>query len=43
MAIKAVLIFNNQGKPRLMSWYQQMEVEVQQSILKEVYRILNKR
>nr|KAJ3421970.1 hypothetical protein HK105_001667 [Polyrhizophydium stewartii] len=41
--IKAVLVFNNQGKPRLMSWYQQMDVARQQSLLKEVHRLVNKR
>ncbi|KAL2917484.1 hypothetical protein HK105_202765 [Polyrhizophydium stewartii] len=39
----AVLVFNNQGKPRLMSWYQQMDVARQQSLLKEVHRLVNKR
>ncbi|KAH6577949.1 hypothetical protein BASA82_000346 [Batrachochytrium salamandrivorans] len=41
--IKAVLIFNNQGKPRLMNWYQQMDVSRQQSLLKEVHRLIHKR
>ncbi|EGF82035.1 hypothetical protein BATDEDRAFT_23280 [Batrachochytrium dendrobatidis JAM81] len=41
--IKAVLIFNNQGKPRLMNWYQQMDIGRQQCLLKEVHRLVHKR
>ncbi|KAI8590935.1 AP-3 complex subunit sigma-1 [Geranomyces variabilis] len=41
--LKAVLIFNNHGKPRLMQWYQQMDVATQQSMLKEIFRLVNKR
>ncbi|KAI8826858.1 AP complex, mu/sigma subunit [Fimicolochytrium jonesii] len=41
--LKAVMIFNNHGKPRLMQWYQQMDVKVQQEMLKEIFRLVNKR
>ncbi|KAI8926491.1 AP complex, mu/sigma subunit [Entophlyctis helioformis] len=41
--IKAVLIFNNQGKPRLLHWFQQMDVTSQQNLLKEVHRLVHKR
>ncbi|KAJ3125428.1 hypothetical protein HK100_010815 [Physocladia obscura] len=44
MAIKATLIFNNTGKPRLMQWYQQqMDVRTQQQTLKEIFRLVSNR
>ncbi|KAJ3023174.1 UNVERIFIED_CONTAM: AP-3 complex subunit sigma-1 [Siphonaria sp. JEL0065] len=44
MAIKASLIFNNTGKPRLMQWYQQqMDVRTQQETLKEIFRLVSNR
>ncbi|KAI9358569.1 AP complex, mu/sigma subunit [Zopfochytrium polystomum] len=43
MAIKGVLIFNNNGKPRLMTWYQQMDVRTQQEMLKEIFRLISRR
>ncbi|KAI8801732.1 AP complex, mu/sigma subunit [Cladochytrium replicatum] len=43
MGIKAVLIFNNSGKPRLMQWYEQLEVSAQQELLKEIYRLVSRR
>ncbi|KAJ3290091.1 clathrin adaptor, sigma subunit/coatomer, zeta subunit [Rhizoclosmatium globosum] len=44
MAIKATLIFNNTGKPRLMQWYQQqMDVRTQQETLKEIFRLVSNR
>ncbi|KAJ3157347.1 hypothetical protein HDU89_002760 [Geranomyces variabilis] len=30
-------------QPRLMQWYQQMDVATQQSMLKEIFRLVNKR
>ncbi|KAI8915495.1 Longin-like domain-containing protein [Powellomyces hirtus] len=41
--LKAVMIFNNHGKPRLMQWYQQMDVATQQTMLKEIFRLVNRR
>ncbi|TPX33349.1 hypothetical protein SmJEL517_g03780 [Synchytrium microbalum] len=41
--IKAVLIFNNHGKPRLMQWYQQLDVNTQQEMLKEIFSLVQKR
>ncbi|KAI9008236.1 AP complex, mu/sigma subunit [Gaertneriomyces semiglobifer] len=41
--LKAVMIFNNHGKPRLMQWYQEMDVDAQQEMLQEIFRLLNKR
>ncbi|KNC95869.1 uncharacterized protein SPPG_08733 [Spizellomyces punctatus DAOM BR117] len=41
--LKAVMIFNNHGKPRLMQWYQQMDVSTQQEMLKEIFRLVHKR
>ncbi|KAI9106218.1 AP complex, mu/sigma subunit [Phlyctochytrium arcticum] len=41
--LKAVMIFNNHGKPRLMQWYQQMDVKAQQDMLKEIFRLVCKR
>ncbi|ORX80813.1 Ap3s1 protein [Basidiobolus meristosporus CBS 931.73] len=41
--IKSVLIFNNHGKPRLMKFYQQIDVAVQQQILKEIYSLVSQR
>ncbi|KAI9209796.1 AP complex, mu/sigma subunit [Polychytrium aggregatum] len=43
MAIKAALIFNNNGTPRLTQWYQQLEVKVQMDLLKEIYRLVSVR
>ncbi|KAJ3202339.1 hypothetical protein HDU82_007429 [Entophlyctis luteolus] len=44
MAIKASLIFNNSGKPRLMQWYQQqMDVRTQQDTMKEIFRLVSTR
>ncbi|TPX50560.1 hypothetical protein SeLEV6574_g00841 [Synchytrium endobioticum] len=41
--IKAVLIFNNHGKPRLMQFYQQWDVNTQQDMLKEIFALVHKR
>ncbi|KAJ1920992.1 Sigma-adaptin 3A [Tieghemiomyces parasiticus] len=41
--IKSVLIFNTQGKPRLTKFYQQIDVEVEQAILKEIHSLVARR
>ncbi|KAK9712943.1 Sigma-adaptin 3A [Basidiobolus ranarum] len=41
--LKSVLIFNNHGKPRLMKFYQQIDVSAQQQILKEIFSLVSKR
>ncbi len=42
--IKAVLIFNNNGKPRVMHWYtQQIDVSTQHEKLREIHRLVSKR
>ncbi|KAJ3305263.1 AP-3 complex subunit sigma-2 [Kappamyces sp. JEL0829] len=38
--IDAVLIFNNDGKPRLMNWYQQLDIKEQQKRLEEIYHLV---
>ncbi|KAJ3392812.1 hypothetical protein HDU92_008168 [Lobulomyces angularis] len=43
MGIKAVLIFNQKGQPRLMQWYQQLDIQTQQSMLKEIFALVSKR
>lgn len=41
--IKAVLIFNNSGKARLMKFYEFCPEEKQQDLLREIFQILLKR
>ncbi|KAJ1673022.1 Sigma-adaptin 3A, partial [Spiromyces aspiralis] len=41
--IKSVLIFNNQGKPRLLKFYQQIDTSMQQQILKEIHSLVTRR
>ncbi|KAK9762877.1 Sigma-adaptin 3A [Basidiobolus ranarum] len=41
--IKSVLIFNNHGKPRLMKFYQQIDVSLQQKILEEIFSLVSER
>ncbi|KAJ1980264.1 Sigma-adaptin 3A [Dimargaris verticillata] len=41
--IKSVLIFNTQGKPRLTKFYQQIDVDLQQQIVKEIHSLVVKR
>ncbi|XP_063722110.1 AP-3 complex subunit sigma-1-like isoform X1 [Symsagittifera roscoffensis] len=41
--IKAILIFNNHGKPRLLKFYHQYTEDQQQAILREVFSIVSKR
>ncbi|VDM35111.1 unnamed protein product [Hydatigera taeniaeformis] len=41
--IRAVLIFNNNGKPRLMKFYDNMSEELQQKLLNETFLLVSKR
>ncbi|PVV01470.1 hypothetical protein BB560_004109 [Smittium megazygosporum] len=41
--IKAVMIFNNFGKPRLLKCYEQMDTGLLQSILRETFNLVSKR
>jgi AP-3 complex subunit sigma len=41
--IKAILVFNNQGKPRLSKFFCHYTEDDQQSIIKEVYHMVSKR
>ncbi|KAF6772229.1 hypothetical protein AHF37_08660 [Paragonimus kellicotti] len=41
--IRAVLIFNNYGKPRLMKFYEHYTEELQQQILRETFQLVSRR
>uniref|UniRef100_A0A3P8VNI0 Adaptor related protein complex 3 subunit sigma 2 n=1 Tax=Cynoglossus semilaevis TaxID=244447 RepID=A0A3P8VNI0_CYNSE len=41
--IKAILIFNNHGKPRLIRFYQYFTEEMQQQIIRETFHLVSKR
>ncbi|XP_042524410.1 AP-3 complex subunit sigma-1-like isoform X3 [Dipodomys spectabilis] len=41
--IKAILIFNNHGKPRLSKFYQPYSVDTQQPIIRETLHLVSKR
>ncbi|KAL5969280.1 AP-3 complex subunit sigma-2 [Taenia solium] len=41
--IRAVLIFNNSGKPRLMKFYDNTSEELQQKLLSETFLVVSKR
>ncbi|CAG5113148.1 Oidioi.mRNA.OKI2018_I69.chr2.g7284.t2.cds [Oikopleura dioica] len=41
--IKAVLIFNNQGKPRVTKFYQHYSEQDQQSIIEEIFNLVSRR
>ncbi|KAL7638459.1 UNVERIFIED_CONTAM: hypothetical protein RMT77_011029 [Armadillidium vulgare] len=41
--IKAILVFNNHGKPRLSKFYQYFVEEMQQQIIKETFQLVSKR
>lgn len=45
MAIHSVLIFNNNGKPRLTKFYTHMKggIAAQQSLLKQIYALVSQR
>ncbi|XP_048146441.1 AP-3 complex subunit sigma-1 isoform X1 [Corvus hawaiiensis] len=41
--IKAILIFNNHGKPRLSKFYQRYSEDTQQQIIRETFHLVSKR
>ncbi|XP_066037443.1 AP-3 complex subunit sigma-1 isoform X4 [Chamaea fasciata] len=41
--IKAILIFNNHGKPRLSKFYQRYSEDTQQQIVRETFHLVSKR
>uniref|UniRef100_A0A914S3F9 AP complex mu/sigma subunit domain-containing protein n=1 Tax=Parascaris equorum TaxID=6256 RepID=A0A914S3F9_PAREQ len=41
--IKAILVFNNHGKPRLLKFYQHYPEEEQQHIVRETFQLVSKR
>ncbi|XP_078328537.1 AP-3 complex subunit sigma-2-like [Crassostrea virginica] len=41
--IKAILVFNNHGKPRLCKFYQYFQEDVQQQIVRETFQLVSKR
>uniref|UniRef100_A0A8C7ZV93 Adaptor related protein complex 3 subunit sigma 2 n=1 Tax=Oryzias sinensis TaxID=183150 RepID=A0A8C7ZV93_9TELE len=41
--IKAILIFNNHGKPRLIRFYQYFTEDMQQQIIRETFHLVSKR
>ncbi|XP_071369659.1 AP-3 complex subunit sigma-2 isoform X2 [Centroberyx affinis] len=41
--IKAILIFNNHGKPRLIRFYQYFAEDLQQQIIRETFHLVSKR
>lgn len=41
--IKAILVFNNHGKPRLSKFYQYFNEDMQQQIIKETFQLVSKR
>jgi AP-3 complex subunit sigma len=41
--IKAILVFNNHGKPRLIKFYQYYAEDVQQQIIRETFHLVSKR
>ncbi|PWZ01086.1 hypothetical protein BCV70DRAFT_199447 [Testicularia cyperi] len=43
MTIRAALIINNHGKPRLTKFYTQLPASRQQALIKEIFRLVSKR
>jgi AP-3 complex subunit sigma len=43
MAIRAALIFNNHGKPRLTRFYSQLPITRQQALIQRIFALVNKR
>jgi len=41
--IKAILVFNNSAKPRLIKFFEHYPEEIQQQILRETYQLVSKR
>jgi len=43
MAIRAALIFNNHGKPRLTRFYSQLPISRQQALIQRIFALVHKR
>eukprot|EP01136_Pigoraptor_vietnamica_P025427 Opistho-1_new@79449 len=43
MVIKAILVFNNHGKPRLSKFYQHYTEDMQQQIIRETFQLVSRR
>lgn len=43
MAIRAALIFNNHGKPRLTRFYSQLPISQQQALIHKIFALVHKR
>lgn len=41
--IKAILVFNNSAKPRLIKFFEHYPEEIQQQIVRETYQLVSKR
>ena len=41
--IKAILVFNNSAKPRLIKFFERYPEEIQQQIVRETYQLVSKR
>jgi len=41
--IKAILVFNNSAKPRLIKFFEYYPVEIQQQIIRETYQLVSNR
>ncbi|KAJ5567704.1 AP complex mu/sigma subunit [Penicillium sp. DV-2018c] len=41
--INAVLVFNNNGQPRLTKFYTQLDTQTQQSLIAQIYRLVSQR
>ncbi|XP_067827300.1 AP-3 complex subunit sigma-2 isoform X2 [Heptranchias perlo] len=41
--IKAILVFNNHGKPRLIRFYQRFSEDMQQQIIRETFHLVSRR
>ncbi|CDW55852.1 AP 3 complex subunit sigma 2 [Trichuris trichiura] len=41
--IKAIMVFNNHGKPRLLKFFESVPEEVQQQLVRETFQLLSKR
>jgi AP-3 complex subunit sigma len=41
--IKAILVFNNSAKPRLIKFFEHYSEEIQQQIVRETYHLVSKR
>lgn len=43
MAIRAALIFNNHGKPRLTRFYSQLSISRQQALIQRIFALVHRR